>query len=290
MDGRGMFPVNFEEQDAGSGPVYNSPSLGPVISALHNINGRHLHNIGTAVPDDRQFLRTWRRQLQECLSSQNSRVIKFLLADISGEDDLSRRCLDVLHKYSRPTWNFASSISDLELSVDLSDSTAEITAGLGGMTPADLRKVQKNAIRLYVDTAVATSTAEAQLEEKLNKFQGITAKINDLMIMESTAELEGLSGPVRTYLDSILNKFDIESDYKNLIANYKKFAILKGLVSLQNLQRSAAPTCTICMTKEVSHVIAPCGHTFCEDCCRNQFTACYICRVQVRDRMRLYFS
>jgi hypothetical protein len=217
-------------------------------------------------------------------------VIKFLLADVSGENDVSRRCLEVLHKYSRPTWNFASSTRDLALSVDLSESTAEITEGLGGITPADLRSAQKKAIQLYVDSATATCAAEARLEEKLKKLERITAKINDMMVMEPTAELEGLAGPTRAYLNSVLDKIDIESDYKDLVANYKKFAALKGLVSLQNLQRSAAPTCTICMTKEVSQVVAPCGHTFCEDCCRNQMTACYICRVQIRDRMRLYFS
>lgn len=290
MDGRGMIPINFEEQDAGSGPVYSSPSIGPVVAALHNISGRHLHDIGTEIPDDRPFLRSWRRQLQECLNSQNSRVIKFLLADVSGEDDVSRRCLEVLHKYSRPTWNFASSTCDLALSVDLSESTAELTEGLGGITPADLRSAQKKAIRLYVASAAATCAAEARLEEKLKKFERISAKINEMMCMEPTAKLEGLIEPTRAYLNSILDKFDIESDYRDLVANYKKFAALKGLVSLQNLQRSAAPTCTICMTKEVSQVVAPCGHTFCEDCCRTQMTACYICRVQIRDRMRLYFS
>jgi hypothetical protein len=290
MESRGLASANFEEQDAGSGPVYSSPSLGPVVAALHNINARHLHDIGTAVPDDRQFLRTWRRQLQECLNSQNSRVIKFLLADVSGEDDVSRRCLEVLNKYSKSTWNFASSTRDLALSVDLSESTAEITEGLGGLTPAELRSAQKKAIRLYVAAAAATCGAEARLEEKLKKLEGITAKINDMMFMEPTAALEGLAGPTRVYLDSVLDKLDIESDYKDLMNNYKKFAALKGLVSLQNLQRSAAPTCSICMTKEVSQVVAPCGHTFCEDCCKNQMTACYICRVQIRDRIRLYFS
>jgi hypothetical protein len=290
MEQRGLASANFEEQDAGSGPVYSSPSLGPVVAAVHNINARHLHDIGTALPDDRQFLRTWRRQLQECLNSQNSRVIKFLLADVSGEDDVSRRCLEVLNKYSKSTWNFASSTRDLALSVDISKSMAEITEGLGGITPSELRSAQKKAIRLYVAAATATCAAETRLEEKLKRLEVITAKINDMMFMEPTAELESLAGPTRVYLDSVLEKLDIETDYKDLIENYKKFAALKGLVSLQNLQRSAAPTCTICMTKEVSQVVAPCGHTFCEDCCKNQMTACYICRVQIRDRMRLYFS
>jgi hypothetical protein len=281
MDGNQPANIRFEEQ----GPVYN------MTTVIHNISGRHIHDIGTSQSDDRQFLRTWRRQLQECLSHQNNRILKFLLADVSGEPDLiSQRCNDVLAKYSRPTWNFASSMGDLDLSTVMNDMNEEITAELGGITPDSLRDAQKSIIRLYVSAAMAACAAEGRLEEKLKRLELVSGKINDMMSIEPTAELEGLEGVVRTYLDSILSKIDIESDYNELVRNYKKITMLKGLVSLQNLQRSAAPSCPICMTKEVSQVISPCGHTFCEDCCKNQMTACYICRVQVRDRIRLYFS
>lgn len=294
MDGvgaRSLAAATFEEQDAGSGPVYSSPVVGPVSTAIHNIVGRHLHDIGTNLPDDRQFLRTWRRQLQDCMNHQNNRMIKFLLADVSGEDEpMSRRCQEVLTKYSRATWNFASSTRDLALTTDISDVFAEIKDGLGGLSPAELRTAQKAAVRLYVSAAAATCAAEERLEEKLRRVDTIMGKINNMMDLEPTVELEEMTGPTRAYLDSVLDKLDIENDYKALVRSYTKFAALKGLVSLQNIQRSAAPSCPICMTKEVSQVVSPCGHTFCEDCCRTQMTACYICRVQIRDRMRLYFS
>lgn len=283
MDGI-LASARFEEQDAGSGPVYSSPTVGPVSAAVHNISGRHLHDIGVALPDDRQFLRAWRRQLQDCLTSQHCRLIKFLLADVSGDPR------QVLAKYSRPTWNFASSTGDIALDVELDKTNTEIAEELDGFSPQELRELQKKVVRLYVSAAAATCAAEERLEEKLKRLDSIEAKITDLMAMEPTAELESLAGPTRTYLDSVLSKIDLKQDYAELVRSYKKFAALKGLVSLQNIQRAAAPTCTICMTKEVSHVVAPCGHTFCEDCCRTQMTACYICRVQVRDRMRLYFS
>lgn len=288
MDG-GFVSAAFGEQDAGSGPVYSSPSVGPVSTAIHNILGRHLHDIGTAGPDDRQFLRSWRRQLQDCMNHQHNRIIKFLLTtDVSG--DINRRCQEALTKYSQPLWNFASSTHDLSLPVDISDISTEITEELGGLTPDALRAAQKAVIRLYVSAAANTCAAEERLENKLQRINTINGKINDILSLEPAAELESMAAPTRAYLDSVLNKLDIESDYKALVRSYTKFAALKGLVSLQNLQRSAAPTCTICMTKEVSHVVSPCGHTFCEECCRTQMTSCYICRVQIRDRMRLYFS
>jgi hypothetical protein len=277
-----------------SAPVHVTPTLGPMTGAIHNISARNLHDISVTLPDDRQFLRSWRRQLQDCMTQQNGRIVRFLVAtDVSGstvaELELTRRCSDVLHKYSRPTWNFASSTRDLTLNTSTVDVMGEIEREIG-LSPAVLRETLKRVIRMYINTATTVSAAEGHLEEKLRRLETVIGRINDMLFMEPTAELEELAGPTRAYLDSVLDKISIEADYKELVENYKKFATLKGLVSLMAFQRSPNPTCTICMTKEISHALTPCGHTFCEDCCRSQMTACYVCRLQIRDRLRLYFS
>jgi hypothetical protein len=264
-----------------------------MTGALHNITARHLHDISTAIPDDRQFLRSWRRQLQDCINQQNARVIRFLLAegastDLSGTE-LVRRCTDVLSKYSRPTWNFASSTRDLSLPTASDTAVTDLTAELG-MSPTDLRDAQRRAIRLYVSAAAGVTAAEGRLEDKLRRLETVMGRINDLMFLEPTADLESLAAPTRAYLDSILDRISLEEDYEELTEQYKRFAVLKSLVSLNGFQQTAAPTCTICMTKEVTQAVTPCGHTFCDDCCRTQMTACYICRAQIRDRLRLFFS
>jgi hypothetical protein len=143
---------------------------------------------------------------------------------------------------------------------------------------------------MYVNAGAAMCAAETRLEDKLKRLESVVGRVNDLMFMEPTSALEGLGTPMRTYLDSVLEKISIEEDYQELIKQYKKFAVLKGVVSLGSFQKSAAPTCSICMVKEVNQAVTPCGHTFCDDCCRTQMTACYICRVQIRDRVRLFFS
>lgn len=285
--------INFEDQDAGSGPVHASPNLGPVTATLHNISARHLHDIGTALPDDRQFLRSWRRQLQECLNQQNARVIRFLLADASGagltEAYITRRCQDVLAKYSKSTWSFTSSTRDLSLPTGSAEEAADLEKELGIAPPA-LHDAMRRAVRLYVSTASALCSAESRLEEKLRRLETVVGRVNELMFMEPTAELAGLEGPTRIYLDSVLDKITIDGEYRELTEQYKRFLMLKGIVGLGNFQRGPAPTCSICMTREVAQAVTPCGHTFCEECCRTQMTACYICRVQIRDRLKLYFS
>jgi hypothetical protein len=318
-----MATATFEEQDAGSGPIHASPMCGPMTAAIHNISARNLHELNLSAPDDRQFLRSWRKQLQDCMNQQNVRIIKFLLADgpapVSGASsassssasssgsasgassasttsasmtdmEITQRCLAVLNKYSKPTWSFTSSIKDLALST-ASEIPGQIETELG-ISPVALRDYLKKAIRLYVNSASALSAAEGRLEEKLKRLEAVSQRINDLMFMEPTSELEQLGNSTRVYLDSVLEKIDLENDFKELTTQFKKFTTLRPLLSLGTFQRAAttAPTCSICMTREISQAVTPCGHTFCEDCCRNQMTACYICRVQIRDKIKLYFA
>ena len=284
--------ASFEEQDAGSGPVpQRTPPLGPMTTAIRNISSRHIHDVSNNIADERQFLRSWRRQLQECVSQRHAQMIQFLLQDSGSTEQpqILKRCNDVLTKYSKHTWNFASSVADLSLPVDTKTENAEIEQELG-ISPSALRDALRKVIRIYVNTAAAACNAETKLEEKLNRLDSILQRIDDLMFLEPTMAMECLETPVRTYLESVLDKITIQEEYNELLHQYKKFAQLKSLVSLANFQKTAAPTCTICMAKEITTAVTPCGHTYCDDCCRSQMTSCYMCRVQIRDRLRLYFS
>jgi len=302
MDGllpRTFAAATFGDQDAGSGPIHSSPNLGPMTAALHNISARHLHDIGANIPDDRQFLRSWRRQLQEALNQHHAKAIHFLVTDISGsgleqsntsfDTDLVRRCTAILTKYSKPTWNITSSTRDLILPSTLDETVNDIEKELG-INPIMLREHLRKVIRLYANSANAMCTAETHLEDKLKRLETVVERINDLMFLEPTSELEKMSDAARTYLDSVLDKITFETEYKEVVEQYKRFTLLKSLVSLGTFNKATAPACTICMTKEVSYATIPCGHTFCEDCCKTQLTSCYICRVQIRDKVRLYFS
>lgn len=292
MDTNRLASASFDDHDAGSGPVSGSPMLGPMTGAIHNISTRNLHDITVAVPDERQFLKSWRRTLQDCLTQQNARIVKFLLADASGslsQTELVRRCTDVLNKYSKPTWNFASSIRDLTLPTSITDTTAALEKDLG-VDVGVLRDQMRKVIRLYTNTTAALCTAEIRLDEKLKQLETVVGRMNDLMFMEPTAALEAMTEPARAYLDSVLDKISIEEEYKELVEQHKRFVLLKGLVSLPQIQKQGSPICTICMTKDVNYAVTPCGHTFCDECCRSQMTSCFICRVQIRDKIRLYFS
>jgi hypothetical protein len=269
-----------------------SPTLVPLTDAIHNISMRNLTELctGSHIEDDRQFLKTWRRHLHDCLNQQNARVIQFPAADVSGEVDMvTKRCTDILHRYSRPTWSLSSSAKDVVLSVGTGDAVAWVTSELG-ITPEALREHIRRVIKVYTASTVALCAAEGRLEDKLKQLETLVGRVNDLMFLEPTAELSALAGPAKTYLDSVFEKIGIESEYRDLIERYKQFSILKGLVNLSTFQKQGVPTCTICMNKGVTHATIPCGHTYCEECSTKQTTLCYMCRVQIRDRVRLFFS
>lgn len=270
----------------------SSPQFGPMSITLHNITTRNLHDISTSLPDERQFLRTWRRQLNDCLQLHSARMVRFLVADPTAEltdAPLIKRCNEILSKYSKPTWNFTSSVRDISMNTSTVETLTDIEQELG-ISAADFGKTYRKAIRMYVDAVTALCVAEGRLEEKLKRIETVVGRVNDLMFLEPTAALEQLSEPARAYLESVLDKISLEEDYTAIMTQYKRFCALRPMILLGNFQRTTLPTCTICMTKELSHVVTPCGHTYCEDCAKTQLTACYICRVQIRDRVRMYFS
>lgn len=277
----GFAPVFFDGHDAGSGPVAVADERSPITTAIHNVSTRHMHDIATGLPDNRQAIRAWRQQIQECMKHGHCQLFKFLVAG-GTEPDILKRAGDAVIKYSKATWNFASSVRDLALDVDCSDDL--------GFNISEFAEKQKQVNRAYTSAAISVCNAEERLEEKLKRVDATDSCVRQLLELGPTPALGSLTGPARNYLESVYADANLEAEYTALIERYKRFAILKGLVSLGGIQQTPAPVCTICMTKEITHATIPCGHTYCEECSRTQVTSCYICRVQVRDRVRLFFS
>ena len=46
--------------------------------------------------------------------------------------------------------------------------------------------------------------------------------------------------------------------------------------------------CSICFNNTISHCCVPCGHTYCNECI-NKTNNCYICRGNIRNKIKLFF-
>jgi hypothetical protein len=289
MDG-GMAPIYFDGHDAGSGPVIEEVGPSPVTTAIHNISARHMHDIANGMPDNRLAIRAWRQQIQECVKRGHCQLFKFMITNNSDAGpDIMKRIGDTVSKYSKATWNFASSVRDLSIDTNCDETYTELATELGHPV-SELADLQKRVNYAYTRAATAVCDAEERLEAKLQQVNAVDNCLNQLLDLAHTPALDAAKGPIQAYLDSVYAEARIEAEYTALIRAYKRFAALKGLVSLGSIQQTPAPTCTICMSKEITHATLPCGHTYCEECSRSQVTSCYTCRVQVRDRVRLFFS
>ena len=95
-----------------------------------------------------------------------------------------------------------------------------------------------------------------------------------------------------TFLNETYEDNNIEEDYKNIIELYRKFFHLRELIkTVRTVELSEKePLCTICFNEQIQFAIVPCGHTYCSTCIKRHVLTCSVCRGNIRDRIRVYFT
>jgi hypothetical protein len=103
--------------------------------------------------------------------------------------------------------------------------------------------------------------------------------------------LPGLIDSFTKYANKIYESAGFEQNYVELMEGYKKWNICRQIISVHQIMNDTTePQCSICLTESITHTIVPCGHTFCTNCSKKQNTTCYICRGQIRERVKLFFA
>jgi hypothetical protein len=112
------------------------------------------------------------------------------------------------------------------------------------------------------------------------------------MELKQNTEFFPLLESIKVYLNSIYEDNKVEQSYNELVQLYKKLFFLRESMQFFWMFESAQrePLCAICFQDPVQYALSPCGHTFCNNCCKKQMMQCYICRNSVRERIKLYFS
>ena len=252
-------------------------------SALNNILTRQKHDIATSLPDERQYLGDIRRSIQSGLATST----QFLMANPPTVDNLISRYKELIHKYSHPTWSFTVSARELTAPPDSTLLSQQVESTLG-IQVDDYRTKQKRVLELYLSEVEQLLGHEKNFARKLQAIDELQMVATQIKKLESSDTLPALTDAMKNYITETFQKLHLQETYEELIASYGRFILLRGLTQLT--EPTPIPSCTICMGAEVTHAITPCGHTFCEGCSKSQMTTCYICRTQIRDRLRLYFS
>jgi hypothetical protein len=141
---------------------------------------------------------------------------------------------------------------------------------------------------------------ENQIVQKMETIDRIQGRVHIMNTLKPNEHLPELLDAFNQYVGKCYETAAIEEDFKELMECYKKWMILKDVVSFQKCvdtgntngpqKLNNDPGCSICLTEAVSNAIVPCGHTYCGTCIKKQSLTCYICRGPVRDRIKIFFT
>jgi hypothetical protein len=70
---------------------------------------------------------------------------------------------------------------------------------------------------------------------------------------------------------------------------YHREQLVKAKESLESA--ASAYKCQICLTDDITHVLVPCGHTFCGTCVNQlQRNKCAMCRANIDKKIKFFVS
>jgi hypothetical protein len=199
-------------------------------------------------------------------------------------------------------------LKDINIDVNIKNSLSEINMGFlkhGGSSieqflqqlrwvSEELRQLSDNIMRI-----------ETQITKKMEYVDQIGARANFLCGLKPNEGYAGLLEAFSVYVEKAFEANRIEDDYRELLELYKKWIILKDIVSLQKCVEQVCrgssgggaggagghePLCTICLNDPITNAIVPCGHTFCAGCIKKQTMTCYVCRGVIKDRIKIFIT
>jgi hypothetical protein len=256
--------------------------------ALQNCLQFSMNTTVNSEPDERDFLRVWRRRWRDLMLAHSERLFAHLnTTDLSGADffhTLGRipSCSEWFRTHVRRT-----NVSSVHASV----------ADLLGAPIESLRLSMNIALNRHTTVLQELFEVEGRLEEKLTRCATLEAQLGalDLASVDPVAG-SAFQTALEAYGGAVFASAEIQADYDRFCALYAEWILLRGLVLGQHVASSATEgggetgiTCSICMEGKISATLVPCGHSFCNNCTQRQRHLCYVCRTPVERRMRLYF-
>lgn len=263
-------------------------------TTINNTLDRHIYEVREKVQVPSVTSNQWRRRLREFLTVRVKDLLSFASKPLAKHPTLGPT--DVLiRKFGRS--NFIANHHTLrEVALDLSgiNIISLVEDGLKQF-PHTLKGFQEQTrylFDMYRESADEIVRQDTVLQSRLSTFDKIQARVTGLADLQMNEEYETLVTATEAYLKRIFNENDIEAVYISLVEAYRKFLLLRDIVHMRRLADSieAQPLCNICFDESIQFAITPCGHTYCATCIKKQFNHCYVCRGQVKERIRLFLG
>lgn len=258
-----------------------------VGDALHNCLQHHTNEVVSSVDDERNFLRIWRRRWRDLVSSENGRIFDFLqiCSDVSGVEFF--RPLRTIPPNSN--W-FRTHVRSV---VDLSGVEADVSTRIG-IDYSHIRASLHIAFNRYTHVLGQLFELESRLNGSLDRLSALQTALSNLVFddLSGSPTVVTLQTSILEYVQSAYTHLGFDRQYIEFMNCYAEWFLLRGLVLghvVISSEATQSPLCSVCTTEKINSALIPCGHTFCNNCAMRQRNFCYICRTNVRERMRIYF-
>jgi len=291
-------PANFGDADD-ERPINAFFDIGdsqtaiPYTLAMNNVVARHLYEVKQST-STLTTSNQWKRRFREFMVTNTDDILEFAAKPLGKHPTLGPSEV-LLRKFSRGNFvaNHAS-LRDIAMDASGVDILSGIEQGLQQFEH-NIKGFQDQSRYLFDMFRGATEEIVRQntvLSSRLAAFDKIQSQIIGLLQGEINEHFQPMAEATEIYLKKVFEDNKIEEVYKSLIEAYRKFFLLKDIVSFRRFVDTALdePLCNICFQEQIQYTISPCGHTYCGTCIKKQMTQCYICRGNVRDRVRLFFG
>jgi hypothetical protein len=275
----------------------------PYADAIGAMLNKHLDEVqgkAAAATNYPSLASPWRRQIRDFMAHQNTDLLNFIDMRMDEHTTLGKGEA-LLHRFGNPQVAANSShpsirnfVLDCSGAAAGADAAADISAAIESFRGRGGIQDYIEATRLLYDeykrAGEAVLKAQSALDLKINRLDKAQLRIRALFNVEENDEQDQLLAAGERYLKRVYENNKIESDYKDLVAAYRRFIILRDLVAQTRFvhQREGEILCSICLQDPVAFAATPCGHTFCGPCLRKQGRSCCMCRAEIKERVKLF--
>jgi hypothetical protein len=265
-------------------------------NAVNNAVFKHYNEIKEKQSNSVEPLTTvWKRKFRDFLTVKNKKLLEFLSVKLKSHPVLGS-AEQFIQTFGKKDLNInQQSIRDIVLDVSSNNIIEEYSAICLSkeMLPIDKYIEQtKFFMDEYKLSGEKILDKEDLIKRKLDSIDLIQAKLNGLLLVTENLHYNELMEVTQKYLSKIYDENMIEEDYNEIMSEYKKFLYLRDIIKTVRVTdiSEKEPLCSICFNDSIQHAFVPCGHTFCSTCVKRQTSICAICRTNIRDRVKLYFT
>ena len=258
-------------------------------NAINNAINKQFNEIREKVTINQE----WNKKFRDLLITKNNKLLEFLTCKLKKHPVLSS-AEQFFQIFGSPT-TFNKSIKEIVLDISSNDIHTFMNNDLEEKGFQSLEKYSEQStyiLQEYKLTIDKILDKEKLLKMKLDSLDSMNSKLKNITSLTSNEHYSELMTSIEKYISKLFDDNNIESDYNDIINEYKKYLYLRNILRvarrLDVIEKE--PLCSICFDNTVNHAFVPCGHTFCAICLKRQSLNCSVCRSSVRDIVKIYFA